>query len=165
MIIMINVADFGTCMSLTCWRLLFKFLAKKVFCPGAHCQVTRACQQLMFIESYLLKYGTRAREIWFNPSNIGKYSCIACIAGVPMKGEIEGAAGSSLRQTATQAVMIDVPVLKKVGTRHARNNDAFQMHAPSRFTDVSLFVFYFPRKRMTRFCWQVTHALYQLIHM
>ena len=31
-------------------------------------------------------------------------------AGVPMKDEIEGAPGSPLRQTATQAVVIDVPV-------------------------------------------------------
>lgn len=31
-------------------------------------------------------------------------------AGVPMKSEIEGARGSKLRQTATEAVMIDVPV-------------------------------------------------------
>ncbi len=31
-------------------------------------------------------------------------------AGVPMKAEIEGAAGSKLRQTATEAVMIDVDV-------------------------------------------------------
>jgi hypothetical protein len=32
-------------------------------------------------------------------------------AGVPMKSEIEGAKGSKLRQTATEAVTIDVPVL------------------------------------------------------
>jgi hypothetical protein len=31
-------------------------------------------------------------------------------AGVPMKAEIEGARGSKLRQTATEAVMLDVPV-------------------------------------------------------
>jgi len=33
--------------------------------------------------------------------------------GVPMKGTIEGEVGSSLRQTATEAVMIDVPVLSQ----------------------------------------------------
>lgn len=33
-------------------------------------------------------------------------------AGVPMKSEIEGAAGSKLRQTATEAVVIDVDVLE-----------------------------------------------------
>ena len=33
-------------------------------------------------------------------------------AGVPMKKEIEGARGSKLRQTATEAVLIDVPVLE-----------------------------------------------------
>jgi hypothetical protein len=31
-------------------------------------------------------------------------------AGIPMKAEIEGARGSKLRQTATEAVMLDVPV-------------------------------------------------------
>ena len=31
-------------------------------------------------------------------------------AGVPMKAEIEGAPGSKLRQTATEAAVIDVPV-------------------------------------------------------
>ena len=33
-------------------------------------------------------------------------------AGVPMKAEIEGAKGSKLRQTATEAVVLDVPVRK-----------------------------------------------------
>ena len=32
------------------------------------------------------------------------------VAGIPMKADVEGAPGSKLRQTATQAVVIDVPV-------------------------------------------------------
>jgi hypothetical protein len=36
-------------------------------------------------------------------------------AGVPMKAEIEGASGSKLRQTATEAVKIDVAVLDRAG--------------------------------------------------
>jgi hypothetical protein len=40
------------------------------------------------------------------------------LAGVPMKHEIEGAPGSKLRQTATEAVMIDVGV--RDGAKKAR---------------------------------------------
>lgn len=45
--------------------------------------------------------------------DIEKTSKALSEAGVPMKKEIEGAKGSKLRQTATEAVVIDVPVLEK----------------------------------------------------
>jgi hypothetical protein len=43
--------------------------------------------------------------------DIEKTSAALAQAGVPMKSEIEGAVGSALRQTATEAVTIDVPVM------------------------------------------------------
>lgn len=43
-------------------------------------------------------------------NDIEKTAAALARAGVPMKAEIEGAPGSPLRQTATQAVVIDVPV-------------------------------------------------------
>jgi hypothetical protein len=42
--------------------------------------------------------------------DIEKTSAALAACGVPMKSEIEGQPGSKLRQTATQAVVIDVPV-------------------------------------------------------
>jgi Domain of unknown function (DUF1338) len=42
--------------------------------------------------------------------DIEKTAAVLRSAGVPMKAEIEGARGSKLRQTATEAVVIDVPV-------------------------------------------------------
>jgi hypothetical protein len=42
--------------------------------------------------------------------DIEKTSAALAACGVPMKSEIEGSPGSKLRQTATQAVVIDVPV-------------------------------------------------------
>lgn len=45
--------------------------------------------------------------------DIEKTSKALLDSGVPMKKEIEGARGSKLRQTATEAVVIDVPVLEK----------------------------------------------------
>ncbi|MCY2940737.1 MAG: DUF1338 family protein [Planctomycetota bacterium] len=44
--------------------------------------------------------------------DIEKTSMALLNSGVPMKKEIEGARGSKLRQTATEAVVIDVPVLE-----------------------------------------------------
>jgi hypothetical protein len=44
--------------------------------------------------------------------NIEKTTKALLNSGVPMKKEIEGARGSKLRQTATEAVVIDVPVLE-----------------------------------------------------
>ncbi len=44
--------------------------------------------------------------------DIEKTSRALAAAGVPMKAEIEGAAGSKLRQTATTAVVIDVDILQ-----------------------------------------------------
>ena len=44
--------------------------------------------------------------------DIEKTSKALLDSGVPMKKEIEGARGSKLRQTATEAVVIDVPVLE-----------------------------------------------------
>ena len=44
--------------------------------------------------------------------DIEKTSRALLNSGVPMKKEIEGARGSKLRQTATEAVVIDVPVLE-----------------------------------------------------
>ena len=44
--------------------------------------------------------------------DIEKTSKALLNSGVPMKKEIEGARGSKLRQTATEAVVIDVPVLE-----------------------------------------------------
>ncbi|MEN9672571.1 MAG: hypothetical protein RL553_836 [Planctomycetota bacterium] len=44
--------------------------------------------------------------------DIEKTSKALLDSGVPMKKEIEGAKGSKLRQTATEAVVIDVPVLE-----------------------------------------------------
>ena len=44
--------------------------------------------------------------------DIEKTSRALLNSGVPMKKEIEGAKGSKLRQTATEAVVIDVPVLE-----------------------------------------------------
>lgn len=43
-------------------------------------------------------------------SDIEKTAAALKAAGVPMKGEIEGERGSKLRQSATQAVQVDVPV-------------------------------------------------------
>jgi hypothetical protein len=44
-------------------------------------------------------------------SDIEKTVAAMKAAGIPMKGEIEGARGSRLRQSATEAVMTDVPVM------------------------------------------------------
>jgi len=44
-------------------------------------------------------------------SDIDKTSQALAKAGVPMKKEIEGEKGSKLRQTATEAVMVEVPVM------------------------------------------------------
>ena len=43
--------------------------------------------------------------------DIEKTSAALAQLGVPMKKEIEGAVGSALRQTATEAVTIDVPII------------------------------------------------------
>jgi hypothetical protein len=45
-------------------------------------------------------------------SDIEKTIAALCQAGVPMKTEIEGEPGSKLRQTATEAVMTQVPVIE-----------------------------------------------------
>lgn len=47
--------------------------------------------------------------------NLEKTIAALQAAGVPMKAEVEGAPGSKLRQSATEAVKIDVPILEEQG--------------------------------------------------